>query len=114
MPEKDVMERICRAAGMRPEKRTRHGDYEIFIADGFSLPPHKAYRRFGIEPEDFPMGMYCTLWWTGMSERLDTGQPLFFDAFHDNQYDQATRKAARINRALKEAQGFLERRKRLQ
>lgn len=109
--DKSKIESICRRAGMRPEKRVPFKDYEIFVADGFSLPPHRNFQRFGVEPLDFPSGMYATLWWVSKHEdKLDTGQPIFFDAMHDNQYDLVTKKQARINRAIKEAAGFLTRR----
>lgn len=109
--DKDRIERICRTAGMRPEKRVPFKSYEIFVADGFSLPPHRNFQRFGVEPLDFPSGMYATLWWVSKHEdKLDTGQPIFFDAFHNPEYSTETKKQARINTALREAEGFLKRR----
>lgn len=96
---------------MRPEKRARWKDYEIFVADGFSLMPHNAFRRFGVESDEFPAGMYATLWWVSKeSDQLDTGQPIFFDALHNPEYSAETKKQARINTALREAEGFLKRR----
>lgn len=112
--QKDKIETICRSAGMRPEKREQFQGYEVFVADGFSLPPHKAYQRFGVDPRDFPKGMYTTLWWVSKgSEKLDTGQPLFFDAFHDRQYSAEDKKRARISVAMQTAKKFLSTRKRL-
>lgn len=96
---------------MRPEKRVRWRDYEIFVADGFSLMPHNAFRRFGIDAHDFPSGMFSTLWWVSKDgDQLDTGQPIFFDALHNPEYSAETKKQARINTALREAEGFLKRR----
>lgn len=110
--DKHAIERICRSAGMRPETRTQIEGAEIFIADGFSLPPHRAYQRLGIEPTEFPSGMYCTLWWASRGEdKLDIGQPLFFDVFHDKGRTPDGRKIARVNAAVKEAKAFLQRRK---
>lgn len=116
--DKNKIETICRRAGMRPETRVPYKDYEIFVADGFSLPPHRNFQRFGVEPLDFPSGMYATLWWVSKKEeQLDTGQPIFFDAHHglfgriNREYDMATMKRARINTAIKEATGFLNARK---
>ena len=109
---KSKIETMCRAAGMVPAKRARVDGAEVFVADGFSAPPHFAYRRFGIGPEQFPFGMFATLWWASKGdEKLDTGQPLFFDAFHDPQYSPEGKKRARINTAMKEAKSFLARRK---
>lgn len=109
--DKDKIETICRRAGMKPEARTKYKDYEIFVADGFSLPPHRNFQRFGVEPLDFSSGMYATLWWVSKkAEQLDTGQPLFFDAMHDREYDLATKKRGRVNAAIKEATAFLNQR----
>lgn len=111
---KNAIERICRAAGMQPVKRASIQGAEVFIADGFSLPPHRAYRRFGIEADQFPKGMYATLWWVSKGdEKLDIGQPLFFQAFHDPKNSLADKKMMRINSALKEARAFLGRRKKM-
>ncbi len=109
---KDIIEKICRNVGLKPERREQVRGAEIFVADGFSAPPHNDYRRFGIDPTDFPFGCYVTLWWVSKgSEELDTGQPVFFDAFHNPEYDITTKKLARLNTAMREAKGFLERRK---
>lgn len=109
--DKSKIESICERAGMKPAKRERWRDYEIFVADGFSLPPHRSFQRFGVDANDFPSGMYATLWWVSKkTEKLDTGQPIFFDAFHNPEYSLPNKKAARINTALREAEGFLKRR----
>jgi len=104
------METILRKAGMAPEHRQSYGKYDIFIADGFSSPPHQYYKKFGVEPDEFPFGCYVTFWWVSKDEELDTGQPLFFDAFHDKSLSKESKKGARINSALAEAEGFLIRR----
>lgn len=110
---KDKIERICRDAGMTPAKRDNIEGAEVFIADGFSLPPHRAYRRFGIGPKQFPTGMYATLWWVSRGEdKLDIGSALFFELLHDPQYSGADKKRGRINAALKDAKDFLDGRKR--
>lgn len=110
---KDDMERICRSAGMRPEKReTVHG-YDVFIADGFSSIPWIVFRRFGVEPGEFPFGAYVTIWWIGKGEELDVGLPLIFDAFHDLHLPSDARQPARVNRAMVDAADFLTRRKRI-
>lgn len=112
--DRQKIERICREAGMRPEAREHYHDHDIFVADGMSLSPHQPYKKFGVSSGDFPSGMYVTLWWVSRQEdKLDTGQPLFFDILHNPELDLSTRKYARINRALKEARGFIDRRKRI-
>jgi hypothetical protein len=106
---KHKIEDICRRAGMVPVKRDKIDGAEVFIADGFSTPPHVANRRF-LDPKEFPYGCYVTLWWVSKGEdKLDTGQPLFFDALKADSRDQH----ARINTAVKEATSFLRRRKRI-
>lgn len=110
---KDKIERICRSAGMKPVERSNIDGAEVFVADGFSLPPHPYYRRFGIGPEQFPRGMYTTLWWISRGEdKLDTGQPLFFDVFHDLSYPKESKQQMRINAAKQAAKEFLDQRKR--
>ena len=107
---KDRLETICRNAGMKPETRQRLGDHELFIADGFSLPPHNAHRRFGIGPGQFRKGMYATMWWLSReNEKLHIGSCLYFDAHHDPKLDAATKKKARINAAKKDASEHLAR-----
>lgn len=110
MIDKHKIERICRAAGMRPEKRTNIEGAEVFIADGFSPPPHFKYRKLGLETGDFPYGCYVTFWWAARGEdKLDTGQPLFFDALDADSRNQH----ARLNTAVKEATNFLKTRNRI-
>lgn len=106
--DKNRLERICREANMAPEHREHFRDYDIFIADGFSIAPHQAHRRFGIEPDAFPNGMYATLWWVGRrNEKLDIGQALYFDYRHNPELDLTSKKQARINRAVREAKDFI-------
>ena len=110
---KDKVEAIFRAAGLKPEERERVGDYNVFLADGFSLPPHYKVARFGVQPHDFPKGCYVTFWWAGRDEKLHAGRPLMFDALHNPGYDLETRKKARLTAALKDAEGHIETWKRL-
>lgn len=109
--DKNKLEKICRDANMRPEHREHFRDHDIFIADGFSLPPHAAHRRFGVEDWEYPYGMYATLWWVGKNnEKLDIGQALYFDHNHNPALDLASKKQARINAAVEEAKTFIKRR----
>lgn len=93
---------------MKPVARGNAGGSEIFIADGFSLPPHRRFRRFGVDATDFPRGMYATLWWASKGdEKLDVGQPMFFDAMHNRELAMSDRQSARINAAMIAAGRFL-------
>lgn len=105
---KAKIEAMFRNAGLQPEERRTVRDYSVFIADGFSLPPHHRIARFGVEPMDFPRGCYVTFWWAGKDEKLHAGRPLMFEALHENQYDLTTKKRARINAALKDAEGHID------
>ena len=104
---KDKLEEIFRKGGVKPVSREKLDDFDIFIGDGFSLAPHAAYFKFGIEPTDFPNGMYVTWWWLGKDEELYTGHPLFFDMHHNPEYSWETKKLARVNTAKLNAQEFL-------
>lgn len=109
---KDKIERMCRAAGMQPVERANFRGYELFVADGFSAPPHWKFRHFGVGPEAYPFGAYMTLWWISSGEEnLDTGAVIHCDAFHDPEYSKADKQRLRINTAIKEATEFLERRR---
>lgn len=103
------MERICRAAAMPPVWRdTLEDGREIFVADGFSMPPHRMHRHFGIGPDQFPYGAYATMWWASRGEDdLFVGAPLYFEAGHDPKYSAADKKRMRINAALKHAKDLL-------
>lgn len=106
---KDKIEKMCRAAGLKPERRSKIRGLDVLIADGFSLPPHINFRKFGVAAKDFPEGCYVTFWWLMKGEdKMYVGCPLMFDANHDPQYDQSTRKLARINSALKHAGEIVE------
>jgi hypothetical protein len=108
---KDRIETIFRQSGLVPELRKKLRDVDVYVGDGFSAPPHKNFRRFGIGPDDYTMGMYVTFWWVSRKEEeLDIGQPLFFEPFHDPDYSKEDRKQSRINRAVKTAEEFLKKR----
>lgn len=105
---KDKVEQIFRNAGLKPEARRKVREYDVFLADGFSLPPHRNVRRFGVSADDYPYGCYVTFWWAGRDEGLHAGRPLFFEARHEVSYDLETRKKARLTAALKDAEGHIE------
>lgn len=111
---KSKMEDMCRAAGMVPVARRYVGDHEIFVADGKSATPHRSFAKFNVDENDFPGGCYATLWFTSCGEKLDIGQPLFFELFHNPELSHESKREARINSALTEAKKFLDRRKKAQ
>lgn len=94
--DKDAIETMFRKAGLSPVSRETIGDYNLFIGDGFSRPPHSYFQRFDIEPDDFPEGMYVTFWWLGADERLLRGSPLFIKPTEDQLFK-------RINAARQDA-----------
>lgn len=99
---------MCRNAGMMPVDRGRIEGRSVYIADGFSAPPHHKFRRFGLEPHEFPFGAFITLWWIEKGEgELDVGAPMIFDAFHNPEYSKETKQIARINTAMNHARDFI-------
>lgn len=108
---KDKLEAMCRAAGLTPERRVRVGDFDVLVADGLSRPPHQFWRRFGINADEFPGGCYATLWLVAKDERLDIAAPIFFELLHDPLLSSGMKKTARVNTAIREAAGFIQRRK---
>lgn len=110
--QKDAVERMCRKAGMVPVSRTNIDGAEVFVADGFAAHPAITFRRFGISDGEFPGGCYATLWWVSRQEdKLDIGQPLFFELLHDRSMSSEGKKYARINSAVNAAKEFLDSRK---
>jgi hypothetical protein len=89
----------------------------VFIADGFVKEPWPKFAKMGIEKGEFPVGCWCTFWFTARSEdEIDVGVPLFFDPHHtcksargvvSNGYDARAMKEARIGTALQEAEGLM-------
>jgi hypothetical protein len=93
---KDQVEKSLRFGGTTPILREKMGNYDLYISDGFSQPPHLSYQKFGVDPGEFPAGMFVTFWWLGKDEKLHIGRPLFISI---SEYDQQTR----INAARKDA-----------
>lgn len=107
--DKDSFEKMVRNAGMRPELRQPLRDLEIYVADGFSMMPHNPWRRFGVEADEFPQGMYVTLWMLSKREGvMGAGRPMFCDVFHNPELDGPSKKQARINAAIADADKHLE------
>lgn len=108
MTNKDKIEEMCRAAGMKPADRRMLKGYDLLMSDGFSLPPHKAFARFGVGPNDFPNGCYVTFWWLMRGEEnMLAAHPLIFDVHHNPEYDPPTKKQGRINSAFEDAENFI-------
>lgn len=111
---KGAFETMCRNAGLMPVERSKIEDTEILIADGKTDPPHRNFRKFGLEAHEFPDGAYVTLWLACKGDQIDTGTPMFFDINHNPEMEHRSRQQARINRALHEAAGYVSSRKRVQ
>lgn len=106
--DKEKIESMCRKAGMKPFERRQLRDYDLLISDGFSMPPHYTYQRFGVDPDDFPNGCYVTFWWLMKGEdNMFAAHPLFCDIYHDMEYDKETKHRMRLNSAVEDAENFL-------
>lgn len=98
---KEKLEESFRGVGLQPLSRERAGDYVLFIGDGFSQSPHIKWQRFGIEPGEFPAGMFVTFWWlgkdVGSTVKLHIGRPLFMSPseFRQESRVKAARKDAK-------------------
>jgi hypothetical protein len=111
--DRTKIEAICDAAQLRLEKRLRVENYELFIAAGESKPPHFRYQRFGVEPTEFPLGCFVTIWWLMKDEdKLVVAVPAFYEKNHEAYLTDEGRLKARVNRCAQEAVAFLESRKR--
>lgn len=113
------IEKICDDAQLRLEKRERlwasmGEQYELFIAAGESKPPHFRFQKLGLDPDDFPLGCYVTIWWMLKDEtKLVLAAPAFYEKNHNPELTEAGKKQARINRCSKDALNFLQSRKRV-
>lgn len=106
---KTKIESMCRAAGVLPVDRAQIAGREVFIADGFSLVPEVTFQKFDVEKADFPHGAFATFWWTFENDnKMSSGRPLFFDAFHDRGHSVESKQKMRIASAMKDAKEMLE------
>lgn len=82
---------------MRPERRAHIGGKDVFIADGFSTPPHINFHLFGLGPDEFPFGCFLTVWFSaGEKSEIEQGAHLAFDAIQADSRDQPARLRAAI------------------
>lgn len=103
-------EEMTKNAGLKPVKKTVLRDFDLLISDGFSLPPHRNFRKFGLGPDHFNQGCYVTMWWLMKGdEKMFAGNSLFFDVFHDPEYDRESKQEMRIASAYADASDFLKR-----
>jgi hypothetical protein len=106
---REKLEESFKRAGLDLLPRERAGNYELFIGDGFSSAPHFQWQRFGVEPGEFPAGMFVTFWWlgkdVGSTVKLHIGRPMFMNL-------SEFRREARVNAARKDAKAALKRLKR--
>lgn len=112
--KKEFIERACQLAGLKAVRREVVDGVGVCIADGFNATPAVTFKRFGVDKGEFSFGAYATIWWLeGKEGEFEIGVPLIFDAFHNPEYDVKTKELARINTALREAHGFIKRRKKV-
>ncbi len=92
-------------SGLELLQREKVGDYELFIGDGFSSAPHFRWRHFGVEPEEFPSGMFVTFWWlgkdVGSTVKLHIGRPMFMKLTEFRRQARVNAARADANKALK-------------
>lgn len=99
-----VIEEACRKAGLKPVHREKMEGFDVFIADGFSKPPHTAFHRFGIDKHDFIFGCWVTMWALARGDdHFQLAAPVFFEKNHDPEYDDAMRERMRVNSAMQDA-----------
>lgn len=102
---REKLEESFKKAGLDLLQREKVGDYELFIGDGFSNSPHFRWQNFGVNPGEFPTGMFVTFWWlgkdVGSTVKLHIGRPMFMEPseFMREWRVNAARKDA--NKALK-------------
>lgn len=108
---KDKVEHIFRTVGLLPEDRLKVGNFDVFLGDGYISPSNFwKFQKFPnfLSMDDFPMGAYVTLWWVGKDENLKDGGLIACEPFHEREYDLETRKKARLQAALNQAEGRIE------
>ena len=106
--DKDSLAIALQRGGVKPAHRIKIGNNEILIADGFVDPPHHHLGRFGVSQDEYPHGVFMTIWWTDHTKG-GRGGALFFEPDHDPLMMQSFKGQARINAAIRAAQSDIER-----
>jgi hypothetical protein len=76
----DRLEEVFRKTGRKPVGREPFGKFDLFFADGFSQAPHTFFQNAGgIQPGEFPAGMFVTTWLICKDRDVYVGRDLFFD-----------------------------------
>ena len=101
---KEQLERTFSKSSLKPIHRTRVGNYDVFIADGFvepaQLPVIQA--KFG---GAIPAGCWATVWFT-LGKIASRGGISLCKPEHDSMSDES-KKRARINFAVNAAKDAL-------
>lgn len=99
--DKEKLEQTFRKGGTVPVLREPLGDFDLFVSDGFSKPPHLSYQKMGVQPDQYPSGAHVTWVWLGKGEKLLVGTFEFYDVL------KLTSQPQRIAAAKAFAQGWL-------
>lgn len=108
---KDQIEQKFRQAGLTPADRVKVGNFDVFLGDGFVSPANFwKFQKFPsfLSEQEFPFGAWVTLWWVGKDEECRDGGVLACHAFHEREYDVETRKKARLQAALNQAEARIQ------
>lgn len=81
--DKDTVEDKFRRMGAVPITRDVIGEYNLYIADGYSAPPHLNMQKLGIKPDEFPFGMQVVPYFLGKGEKLYFGSVNFYSSATD-------------------------------
>jgi hypothetical protein len=109
---KHDIERVFSSVGIKPVDRLTIDGEEVFIADGFVAPSliNNGYLiKFKVEPGEFPLGCFMTVWWTQQNKGV--GSIAFYDALHDPGYSPEEKAKMRVNTVIYLARQDFKRRK---
>lgn len=101
---KDQLEGALGKGSVKPAYRTRVGNEEVFVADGFVTTDKLRYlHRFGVKATaaEFPLGAFATIWF--VPRRAGWGGCCVFDANHDPAYSATDKFKMRIRQATEKA-----------
>lgn len=107
---KSQFEAALNKTAIKPVYRTKIGDNEVFIADGFVPPSQLRYLdRFGMKAttDEFPFGAFATIWYA--ERRVGWCGLAICDAFHDAGDSADGKRKRRINSAVTMAESHFRR-----